>query len=79
MLFMLLLACLLCLYKRIFFGKVVNHNKINIRHLSLKDLGVLSPIIALVLWMGVYPMPFLNVISTSIGRITDNLKMLPIN
>ena len=79
MLFMLLLACLLCVYKRIFFGKVVNHNKINIRHSSLKDLGILSPIIALVLWMGVYPMPFLNVISTSIGRIIDNLKMLPIN
>ncbi len=79
MLFMLLLACLLCVYKRIFLGKVANHNRINTRHLSLRDLGILSPIIALVLWMGVYPMPFLNVISTSIGRIIDNLKMLPIN
>ena len=78
-LFMLLLTCSLCVYKRVLFGKVLNHNKLNMRNLSLRDLGVLSPLIGLVLWMGIYPMPFLNVMSTSIRRITDDLKMLPIN
>ena len=78
-LFMLLLACSLCVYKRVLVGKVLNHNKLNMRNLSLRDLGVLSPLIGLVLWMGIYPMPFLNVMSTSIRRITDDLKMLPIN
>jgi NADH-quinone oxidoreductase subunit M len=78
-LFMLLLTCLLCVYKRVLFGKVLNHNKINMRDLSLRDLGILSPLIGLVLWMGIYPMPFLNVMSTSISSITDDLKMLPIN
>ena len=79
MLFMLLLTCLLCVYKRVLFGKVMNRNNINIRDLSLRDLGVLSPLIGLVIWMGVYPMPFLNIMSTSISIITDGLKMLPIN
>ncbi len=79
MLFMLLLTCLLCVYKRVLFGKVMNRNNINMRDLSLRDLGVLSPLIGLVIWMGVYPMPFLNIMSTSISIITDGLKMLPIN
>ncbi|MBB45362.1 MAG: hypothetical protein CMM43_04535 [Rhodospirillaceae bacterium] len=78
-LFMLLLTCLLCVYKRVLFGKVLDHNRINTRELSLQDLGVLSPLIGFVLWMGVYPMPFFNALSTSVSRITNDLKMLPIN
>ena len=78
-LFMLLLACLLCVYKRVLFGKILNHNTINMRDFSLRDLGVLSPLIGLILLMGIYPMPFLNVMSTSISSITNDLKMLPIN
>ena len=78
-LFMLLLTCLLCVYKRILFGKILNHNIINKRDLSLRDLGVLSPLIGLILLMGIYPMPFLNVMSTSVSSITNDLKMLPIN
>ena len=78
-LFMLLLTCLLCVYKRILFGKILNHNIINMRDLSLRDLGVLSPLIGLILLMGLYPMPFLNVMATSVSSITNDLKMLPIN
>ena len=78
-LFMLLLTSLLCVYKRVLFGKILNQNKINMRDLSLRDLGVLSPLIGLILLMGIYPMPFLNVMSTSISSITNDLKMLPIN
>ena len=78
-LFMLLLTCLLCVYKRVLFGKILNHNTINMRDLSLRDLGVLSPLIGLILLMGIYPMPFLNVMSTSVSSITNDLKMLPIN
>ena len=78
-LLILLPTCLLCVYKRVFFGKILNHNKINMRDLSRRDLGVLSPLIGLVLLMGIYPMPFLNVMSTSVSSITNDLKMLPIN
>ena len=78
-LFMLLLTFLLCVYKRVLFGKILNHNIINMRDLSLRDLGVLSPLIGLILLMGIYPMPFLNVMSTSVSSITNDLKMLPIN
>ena len=78
-LFMLLLTCLLCVYKRVLFGKILNQNKINMRDLSLRDLGVLSPLIGLILLMGIYPMPFLNVMSTSVSSITNDLTMLPIN
>ena len=49
------------------------------RDLSLRDLGVLSPLIGLILLMGIYPMPFLNVMSTSVSSITNDLTMLPIN
>ena len=78
-LLVLLLTCVVCVYKRVLLGKVLSHNKINMRDLSLRDLGVLSPLIGLILWMGIYPMPFLDVILTSVSSITNDLKMLPIN
>jgi len=78
-LLILLLTCLICVYKRVFFGKILNHNKMNMRDLSRRDLGVLLPLIGLVLLMGIYPMPFLNVMSTSVSIITNDLQMSPTN
>ncbi len=52
-------AYMLYLYRRIAFGEVVHDDVRTMPDLSARELWLLAPIAAVVLWMGVYPESFL--------------------
>ena len=59
---------MLWLVRRVFFGPVTKKENEGIRDLDRRELAVLIPLIALIIWIGVYPKPFLS-------RIEPDLKV----
>src|SRR5580765_4128684 len=51
---------LLWMVQRVFFGKVTNEKNKTLSDLSWREIGLMIPLIALMVYMGVYPKPFLN-------------------
>ena len=56
---------LLWLYQRVFFGEVTNPKNEGLKDLSFREVAVLAPLIFLIVWVGVYPKPFLDKIAPS--------------
>ena len=52
-------AYMLYLYRRVVFGQIVHDDVRTMPDLSMRELWLLAPIAAVVLWMGVYPESFL--------------------
>ncbi len=65
---------LLWMVQRVFFGKLTNpHNK-TLKDLSWRELGLIAPLLFLMVYMGVYPKPFLNRSYGSIVAIEQRLN-----
>ncbi len=51
---------LLWMIQRVFFGKITNPKNKGLSDLSWREIGLLAPLLFLMVYMGVYPTPFLN-------------------
>ena len=51
---------LLWMIQRVFFGKLTNDKNKGLKDLTLREIGLLAPLLFLMVFMGVYPAPFLN-------------------
>jgi NADH-quinone oxidoreductase subunit M len=60
---------LLWMVQRVFFGKVTNAKNRRLRDLSPREIGLIAPLVARMVIMGVYPAPFLNRSKESIVSI----------
>ncbi len=65
-------AYMLYLYRRVVFGQLVKEELRSIMDLSGREIAVFVPLAVVVLWMGLYPMPFLEVIEVSVANLVDN-------
>jgi NADH-quinone oxidoreductase subunit M len=59
------------LYKNVIFGKIINDSVKALKDLSIKEKLVLFPIVFLVILFGLYPMPILDIISTSSTHLSE--------
>ena len=64
---------MLSLYKKSFFGPVTNKKNENLTDLNAKELTALLPLVALVIFLGVYPKPVLDPIDGSVKRMIVNM------
>jgi NADH-quinone oxidoreductase subunit M len=51
---------LLWMIQRVFFGKITNDKNRVLKDLSWRELGLIAPLLFLMVYMGVYPKPFLD-------------------
>ncbi len=51
---------MLWMVQRVFFGKITNPKNKNLKDLSWRELGLIAPLLILMVYMGVFPKPFLN-------------------
>lgn len=51
---------LLWMIQRVFFGKVTNDKNKGLADLSWREIGIMVPLLALMVYMGVFPKPFLK-------------------
>src|SRR6266545_2391040 len=62
-------AYTLWMYKRVIYGAVANANVAKLTDLNRREFWLLASIAALVLWMGVWPKPFIDVMHTSVADL----------
>ncbi|HEY0429383.1 MAG TPA: NADH-quinone oxidoreductase subunit M [Pyrinomonadaceae bacterium] len=64
---------LLWMVQRVFFGKVTNPKNRALSDLSWRELGLIAPLLFLMVYMGVYPAPFLNRTKESVAAIQERV------
>ena len=60
---------MLYLYRRVIYGKLTKDSLRGIMDLSPREILVFAPLIVLVVWMGIYPTPFLDVMHVSVSNL----------
>ena len=68
-------AYMLYVYRRIIFGKLEKEYLMSISDLSYREIIIFVPLVLLVFWMGVYPAPFLDVMSVSVDNLITNFNV----
>ena len=64
---------LLWMVQRVFFGKTTNPKNKNLKDLSWREIGLIAPLVFLMVYMGVYPRPFLEASKSSIVAIQQRV------
>ena len=65
---------LLWMYQRVMFGPVTNEKNRGLRDLSPREFWTLAPVIALIVWIGVYPNPLLRRLDTSVAALMERVN-----
>lgn len=60
---------MLNVYKRTFFGPVTNEENLELKDLNSSEMAALIPLVAIVVWLGVYPKPVLMPIDNSVKAL----------
>ncbi|MDD2775397.1 MAG: NADH-quinone oxidoreductase subunit M [Gallionella sp.] len=66
-------AYTLWMYKRVIFGKVVNHHVAELTDINAREILILSVLAAMVLGMGLYPLPFADVLHESVSNLLEHV------
>ncbi len=67
-------AYMLYLYRRVIFGKLDKENLMALLDLDRRELLVMVPLVLVVLWMGLYPRPFLAATEASVANLIVNVE-----
>jgi NADH-quinone oxidoreductase subunit M len=62
-------AYMLWLFQRTMFGNVDNPANAGLRDLNAREIATFVPLIALAVWIGLYPTPVLRRLQSSVGRV----------
>jgi NADH-quinone oxidoreductase subunit M len=65
---------MLTLFKRSFFGEVTNEKNRGLKDLNGRELTALLPLVAIVVWLGVYPKPILKPIDNSVQKLLTDME-----
>jgi NADH-quinone oxidoreductase subunit M len=68
---------MLWMLQRVVFGKVTNPDNANLQDLNVREIGLLVPLLLLMLFMGVYPRPFLDRSRGSIEAVRQQVGAPP--
>jgi NADH-quinone oxidoreductase subunit M len=60
---------MLWMFQRVMFGTVTHEENRRLADLSARELVVLVPVIVFIVWIGVYPKPFLSVTEASVKQL----------
>jgi NADH-quinone oxidoreductase subunit M len=64
-------AYMLYLYRRVIFGRLTRDDLKSILDLSPREIAVFAPLVALTLWMGIYPSSFTGFFDASTGALVQ--------
>jgi NADH-quinone oxidoreductase subunit M len=66
-------AYLLWLYQRVFFGTVTNPKNENLHDLAPREILTFAPLIIMVLWIGLYPKPFFQILEQPVNQLVQTI------
>jgi NADH-quinone oxidoreductase subunit M len=64
---------MLWMYQRVMFGEVTHEENRHLRDLNLREVVVLVPIVLVIVWIGMYPQPFLTRMEASTSAIVERI------
>jgi NADH-quinone oxidoreductase subunit M len=64
---------MLWMYQRLMFGEVIHEENLHLRDLNLREVVVLVPIVLAIVWIGMYPQPFLKRMEASTRAIVERI------
>ena len=62
-------AYMLWLYQRTMFGRIDNPANASLKDLNAREIATFVPLLALAIWIGLYPEPVLRRLQSSVGRV----------
>ena len=65
---------MLYLYRRVIFGKLEKADLKGLLDLSPREIMIFAPLIFVVIWMGVYPAPILDVLHASVSNLLEQFN-----
>jgi len=65
-------AYMLYLYRRVVYGELTKADVKEMVDLEPREIAILAPIVVVVMWMGVYPMSFLDIMGESVAHLLRN-------
>jgi len=68
-------AYMLWLYRRVIFGELTKDNLKDILDLDRREIFIFAPLVVLVIWMGVYPSYFLDIIHVSVTGLIEDMSL----
>jgi NADH-quinone oxidoreductase subunit M len=66
-------AYTLWMYKRVIFGKVTNHHVAELTDITPREILIFTILAAMVLGMGLYPLPFADVLHESVSNLLEHV------
>jgi NADH-quinone oxidoreductase subunit M len=66
-------AYMLYLYRRVIFGVITHADVRVLRDLTWREVAVFAPMIAIVLWMGIYPISFLKPMQPALAKVIERV------
>ncbi len=72
-------AYTLWMFKRVFFGAVANDDVKTLSDLNAREVLMLTLLALAVLWMGLYPKPFTDVMHTSVTELLKHVAVSKLN
>jgi NADH-quinone oxidoreductase subunit M len=66
-------AYTLWMVKRVYFGAVANHHVEELKDINAREYFMLAVLAIAVLWMGLYPKPFTDVMQVSVGELLKHV------
>ena len=67
-------AYMLYLYRRVIFGSLTKENLMTITDMNAREIAVFAPLVVLVIVMGVYPGPFLDIMHMSVSNLLGQVE-----
>jgi len=64
---------MLWMFRRVIFGPVSRSENQKLKDLGLREIAILSPILALIFFMGIYPQPFLKRMEPSVSWVVERI------
>ncbi len=68
-------AYTLWMYKRVYFGKIANDDVRELTDLNAREFTMMALLAVAVLWMGLYPKPFTDVMHTSVTELLKHVAV----
>jgi NADH-quinone oxidoreductase subunit M len=68
-------AYMLYLYRRVILGALTKDSLKRIGDLTPREVAVFAPLVVLVLWMGIYPSTFLDMMHVSVDNLVNRLDI----
>ncbi|MFQ5518734.1 MAG: proton-conducting transporter membrane subunit, partial [Mariprofundus sp.] len=61
----------LWMYKRVIMGDLIKDSVKSMKDMTVREFGFFVPLMVLTLWMGFYPLPFLDFLHVSVAHLID--------